>query len=309
MKYELMVLAGGGKWIDALPRSNSISWGSDKDTLAVELSFSSLYDLTEGNTHVKFRINGKPVFTGVVVKKSKSKLRFNYVCFDYSWYLNSNETIKQFYKINAKKAIEDLCGNAGVKRNCVAIPTLLSKIYKDITLNSVIDDILEQATLTLGIKYVKEMIGDTLFIRKLADYKIYPRFLLAIDLVVNSSIENMKNKILVVGSDENNNKIIANANDPKSIKSYGSFQEILIVDAKDIAKAKNMATNFLKANNKIFKDTTLNLIVLEGGEEIRANRSIEMNLKAMGLSGWYNIKSCSNSLENNQFKCALTLEW
>ncbi len=347
MKYELRVLAGGGKWIDALPHSNSISWGSDKDTLGVELSFTSLFDLTEGNTHVKFKINDRPTFSGVIVKKSKNKSSFNYTSFDFSWYLNKNETIIQFNKISAGDAIEQLCKKFGIKCDVVKIDytvqeakkvtvktkvdktiklksgktkvakrvvktkitTLINKIYKDVTLSAIIEDILEQAELELGIRFIKEMIGDILYIRKKIEYKIFPTFLLAGDLTVNSSIENMKNKILVVSSDEKNNKILASVSDPKNIKSYGSFQEVITVEQKDESKAKNIASNFLKANNKIFKDTTLNLIILDGGEEIRANRSVGINIKSMGLGGWYNIKSCSNSLENNQQKCSLTLEW
>ncbi|MBZ9633196.1 hypothetical protein [Clostridium sp. FP1] len=346
-KYELSILAGGGKWIDALPRSNSISWGSDKDTLGVELSFTSLFDLTEGNTHVKFKINNRPTFNGVVVKKIKNKTYFSYVCFDYAWYINKNETIIQFNKINASDAIEQLCSKFGVKCDVVKIDytvqeakkvtvktkvdktiklksgktkvakrvvktkitTLISKIYKDMTISAIIEDILEQAEHELGIKFIKEMIGDILYIRKQIEYKLFPTFLISDDLTVNSSIENMKNKVIVVSSDEKNNKILATALDSKNIKSYGSFQEVISVEQKDESKAKNIANNFLKANNKIFKDTTINLIIIDGGEEIRANRSVGVNIKSMGLNGWYNIKSCSNSLINNQQKCSLTLEW
>lgn len=308
MKIELMAFIGNTKWTDILQKSNSISWGSDKDTISQELSFNSLVDLTEG-THIIFNIDSKKTFMGMVIKKSKSKLSYSYTCFDYSFYLNKNETIIQFNKMAADLALKQLCGKFGIKINCVGITTLISKIYKDMTLNAIIEDILEIAELELGTKYIKEMINDILYIRKQKEYRISPKFILAEDLTVNSSIEEMKNKVLVVSNDEANNRILATSSDATNIKKFGSLQEVLTVEAKDIGKAKNIADNHLKTNNKIFKDTTLNILVISGGEEIRANRSIGLSIKSMGIDGLYNIKSASNVLENGQHKCALTLEW
>ena len=298
----------GAKWIDTLPQSNSISWGSDKDTLGVELSFNSLIDLKEG-TILRFKIDRKLVFMGIVVKKTKSKLSYNYTCFDFAFYLNKNETVIQFNKIASNIAINQLCAKFGIKVSCIKITTLISKIYKDMTLSAIIEDILEIAELETGTKYIKEMVSDILYVRKQAEHKIYPKFILSEDLIVNSSIEEMKNKVLVVSSDEKNNKILATAIDTNNIKVYGGLQEVLTVDAKDIAKAKNVANNHLKANNKIFMDTTLNVVVISGGDEIKANRSIGLSIKSMGLNGWYNIKSVSNTLDNGLNKASLTLEW
>ncbi|MBU3146888.1 hypothetical protein [Clostridium sp. CF012] len=335
-----------GIWVNILPTSDSISWGSDKDTLAVDLSFTSLRDLTEG-TIVQLLIDSKLTIMGSVIKKSKTKNQFSYSCQDFARVLGKNETIIQFNKISASDAIKQLCSKFGVKCNVVdidfvvqeekkstvkskadktinlksgktkvtkrvvstKITTMIKKIFKDQTLSDIIEEILEQATSEKGIKYVKEMIGDTLYIRKLADYKIFPTFILASDLSVNSSIEEMKNKILVVSSDEKNNRILATASDPKNINIYGSFQEVITVEQKDMSKASNIATNRLKETNKVFKDTTLNIIVISGGEEIRANRMISLKIASMGLNGWYNIKSCSNSLQNGNFKSAINIEW
>jgi len=347
MKYELLALLNS-KWVGILVKSNSITWGSDKDTLAVDLNFNTLTDIAEG-AHIQLKINSKITFTGILVKKSKSSnLIYACTCFSYEWYLNKNETIIQFNKINASDSIKQLCSKFGIKCNVVQIDfivqdekkstvkskvdtkvtskktgkvtiakrvkntkitTLISKVYKDMTLSAIIEDILEQAELEIGIKYIKEMIGDTLYIRKQNEYKIFPKFILSKDLTLNSSIEEMKNKILVVSSDEANNKILASASDTKSIKIYGGLQEVITLEVKDIAKAKNMANNSLKTNNKIFRDTTLNIIVIESGEEIRANRMIGLSIKSKGLSGWYNIKSVSSTLENGQMKSTITLEW
>ncbi|MBU3145028.1 hypothetical protein [Clostridium sp. CF012] len=324
MKYELIALVGG-KWINILLKSNGINWSSDKDTLGIQLSFASLFDLVEG-THIQLKINSKVAFTGILVKKTKSKLTYSYTCFDYGWYLNKNETVIQFNKINSSDAIKQLCSKFGIKCNVVQIDyvvkdtktksvkkvkitTIINKIYKDQTISSIIDDILETATLELGTKFIKEMIGDTLYIRKQAEYKIFPKFILSSDLQVNSSIEDMKNKVIVVSNEEKSNRVLASVSSPNNIKIYGGLQEVLTVEKKDESKAKNIANNFLKENNKVFRDTTLNIVVIEGGEEIKANRSIGLKIISMGLNGWYNIKGANCTLENGQMKCSLTLEW
>lgn len=455
------LFARQGTWVNILTESSDISWSSDKDTLAVDLSFNSLISFNEG-TLIRLYIDKKITFSGILIKKSKSKLVYTYTCFSYEWFLNKNETIIQFNKVSADVAIKQLCAKFGIKCNVVKInyivqekeestktsskgssssgnsivaeakkylgikyvwggttprgfdcsgltqyvygklginisrttytqikegtnvtkgnlqagdlmffgtksdphhvaiyignnqyihapstgdvvkittftrndficgrrikasvakststktttdtkiTTNIAKIYKDMTLSAIIDDILTQAELELGYKYVKEMINETLYIRKQAEYKIFPKFILSNDLTINSSIEDMKNRVLVVSSDEKNNKILATASDAKSINNHGALQEVLTVDAKDISKAKNIATTFLKANNKVFRDTSLPVVILEGGAELRANRSIYIPYKNKGLVGWFNIKSVSCKLENEQMKADISIEW
>lgn len=298
----------GAKWIDVLPKANNIAWGSDSDTLGTQLNFDSFTYLKEG-TVLRFKIDTKLVFMGIVVSRTKNKQIFSYTCFDFAFYLNKNEAVIQFNKIAADVAIKQLGTMFGIKINCAKMSTLISKIYKDMTLSAIIEDILEIVKLETGIKYIKEMISDILYVRKQSEYKIYPKFILSEDLPITFSIEEMKNRVLVVGNDEDNNKILATAIDTNNIKLYGGLQEVLTVDAKDIAKAKNIANNYLKANNKVFKSATLNIIVISGGDEIKANRSIGFYDNLKDLKGWYNIKSTSNTLENGIMKSSITLEW
>jgi hypothetical protein len=142
-----------------------------------------------------------------------------------------------------------------------------------------------------------------------SEYKIFPKFILSDDLTINSSIEDMKNKVVVTSSDEENDRVLVSIADENSIQVYGGLQEVLTVEEKDIAQAKNIAENFLTANNRIFSDTPLNILVLSDGNEIRANRYIGLSIISMGLNGWYNIKSASCTLADGQMKASLTLEW
>jgi hypothetical protein len=291
--------------IDILPKSNNLSWNSDIDTLGIELSFDSLYDLAEGSITSLF-INGKEYIKAIIVKKTDGKFSYSYTCFDYSFYLK-NEVIKQF-NTNASKALSTLLNEYFIKSSIVNIPTKINKIYKDESIASIIDDILEQSEKDQGIKYFREMRVDTLIVSKLTDMKITPKILISKDVTINSSIEEMKNKILVVSSGESNNSIIATAQDKTNQSKYGLLQEIESIDEKDIAQAKNIAANLLKAKNKIFKDTSIPLIGIKDAETIKANRLIELNV-ANKLKGWYRITSANHSLSNNKHNVSISLEW
>ncbi|MBW9170783.1 C40 family peptidase [Clostridium estertheticum] len=189
------------------------------------------------------------------------------------------------------------------------ISTKISKVYRNQTLSAIIDDILNNATLELGTKYIKEMISDILYIRVLREYKIFPTFLLQNDVVVSSSIENMVNKVVVLSSDDANKNILTTVSDAKNITTYGGLQAVLAVEKADESHAKFIADKYLLANNKIFKSTTLNIVVLSGGEEIRSNRVIGLNITSMRINGWYSVKSTSCQLVNNQLKASITIEW
>ena len=290
---------------DILPKSNSISWTSDIDTLGTELLFDSLVDLSEG-TIVSLYINNKEYIRAIVIKKSEGAFSFNYTCFDYSWYLK-NEVIKQFNGLSASSSISSLLNEYGIKNSVVSIPTRIKKIYKDEAISAIIDDILSQAEQEQGIKYFKEMQVNILVINKLQDMKISPKILIGKDITINSSIEEMKNKVLIVSSNDESTKIIASAEDKVNQSKYGLLQTIESVEDKDITKAKNIANNMLKASNKVFKDTSFDVLGLKGAETIKANRLIQLNIGK--LRGWYRIKSASHTLSNNKHTVNISIDW
>ncbi len=291
---------------DILLRSNNITWSSDIDTLGIQLSFDSLYNLSEGSI-VSLWTNNKEHLRTIVVKKSEGKFKYNYTCFDYSWYLK-NEVIKQFNGVSASAAIKSLLSEYNIKSSIINIPTKINQIYKDQSIASIIDDILQQAEKEQGIKYFKEMQINTVVINNLQNMKISPQILISDEITINSSIEELKNKILVVNSsDDKKNKILAIAEDKGCQSQVGLLQMIEGVDGKDVAKAKNIANNLLKANNKIFKDTSFDVLGIKDAETIKANRLIQ--IKAGKLNGWYRIKSASHTLSNNKHTVNIGLEF
>lgn len=291
--------------VDILKKSNNTSWNSDTDTLGMQVTFDSLVNLTEGSI-ISFLISSKEYFRGIIIKKSEGKFSYNYTAMDYSFYFK-NEVIKQFNGIKASSAITSLLKEYGINSKIVNIPTAINKIYKQ-SLSDIIEDILKQAEEDQGIKYFKEMNVNTLVVKKLQDMRIKPKIIIGSDITIESSIEEMKNKILVVSSEESNNSIYAMAEDKNSINKFGLLQKIESIEEKNISQAKNITNNLLRQYNKVFKSTSINVLGIDGAETIRANRLIELNV-GNKLKGWYKIKSANHTLSNNKHNVTIELEW
>ena len=304
--YYLYAL-DNNNWVNILPNSNNLSWSSDKDTLGVELNFESIYDMLEG-TIVVLKNDNNGVFTGIITNKTKGKFVNTYKAMDFAFYLNKSETIIQFNNVSASTAIRQLLSKfEDIESDIVDISTNINKIYKDQTLSSIIDDILEQAQNELGIKFIKEMQGYTLVIRKLEDMIITPKLLIEKDPSLSISIENLKNSVLVVSNEEENNNILISVKDDNSIARFGLLQEVISVDDKNEAQARNIANNYLAENNKVTRDFSFNAIALEGGDDIRDNRMLNINFPSMAMVGLYRIKSVSHNLKNNRHHVSITI--
>lgn len=287
--------------INVLDKSNNITWASNADTFGVELSFDSLYDIPEGAL-VSLYINNKEHFRGVVLTKSDGRFVYSYKCLDFSHYLK-NEVIKQFKNITASNAITSVLSGFGIKTNTVNMPTKINKWYIDETVEGIINDILITAGKDQQKTYYKEMQGATVVIGDVEAAKITPKIYVSADFTVDSSIEAMRNKIVVV----NGKKVLATAQNDAAISLIGLMQLIETIDVNDKAKANALAKSTLKQVDKVTRSATLPLLVVDGFETIRANRKIE--IKAGRINGWLKIKSATHTLVKGQHKISISVEW
>lgn len=283
---------------DILYNSDNLSWSSDIDTLGTQLSFDSIKDLYYGQV-VSLWETDTELIRGIVKNKTTKKNTFSYIVQDYSRYLK-NKTMKQFNNLEASECIKELVKDAYLIGEITDIPTLITKMYRDKTLDEIISEILQIAEDDQGIKYVKEIIGNVINIQRLEDMKIVPNVIVG-EFEIDGSIENMKNDIQVVSNEESVNVIIASVSDENKWSWYGKLSDTISVDAKDIANAKNIAINKLAELNKIEKSTTIQLMVLDEKVEIKANRL--MYFHTGQLIGYYRIKSAKHSLVDGLHKC------
>lgn len=293
---------------DILYNSNNLSWSDTDDSLGTQLSFESIKNLYMQQV-VSLYLFDKEIFRGVVINKTERRgsISYNYVVQDYSYYMN-NKVIKQFNNLQADKAINSLLSEAYITGNITTIPTLINQIYKD-SINGIIDDILKKATDDQGIEYVKELEANILYIRRLSDLKINSAVLIEDSTDIKSSTENMKNSITVVNNSEDNTNIYAKAEDTSKFSWYGKLSDLVELDAEDIAKAKNVATNKLNELNKIEKSSSVPLLVLKEdiNNIIKSNRLIYLNQG--NFIGYYKIKSANHSLQDGLHKVTVALEW
>lgn len=290
--------------MDILLYSNSLSWSSDVDTLGTQLSFDSIKDLAEGQV-VSLYETDKELIRGIVIKKTDKTNTFSYVVQDYSFYLKNKIPIIQFTNATVSECIKQLISDAYLAGNITDIPTVINQIYRDTTINDIIEDLLSKARSDQGIYYFRDITGNVLNIYRLEDMKIVPNIIVG-DYEIESSIENMKNDISVISSEEKYNSIVASASDETKYSWYGKLSDTVTVDADNVAQALNIAMNKLNELNKIEKSTTVPLVILDESVEIKANRYIYLH--SGKLIGYYLVKSAKHSLVDGLHKCDVEIK-
>ncbi|MCY9529174.1 hypothetical protein M5X04_07470 [Paenibacillus alvei] len=324
--HELYLIKGKSKK-NITQLIGNLAWSSNIDALGVELSFDyayndssyfNKYDIVELGDHVILTNSGKVLSRFVVVSESVSgRFGKSYTAFDYSWYLNKNETVIQFKKVAASQAIGKLLDRFAIKHKITPIKTAITKIYKDMTVSDIIKDILEQATKETRTKYRVEMDKDVLTINRMTDLVINPMVRLSSDTLPipiavkianpsrSRSIEDMKNSVLVTNSGEESIKILASAKDAGSVARYGLMTEVVTVDEKNESQARNIAKNTLSEMNRITEEVSVEML---GHDDVRAGRILEIDEPITGIVGSYVIKSANHSVSNGIHKVSVELE-
>lgn len=308
------------------PLIGSISWRSNTNELGEQVDFDIAFNddryfpksPVDLGSLISLRNKDKEVNRAIVItEQRKGRGTISYNCFDYAFYLNKSKEVYQFNKLAANIAIQKVVEKAGIpigSINCPGIP--ITKIYNEKAHSEVIKDILEIILQETGEKYVMEVRLNKLYIEKLSNKLISPTFKLAPniadDLVTNAisspsrkrSIEEMKNAIKVLLSNDNKVKVVAESKNQELISKYGLLQEVVSVDKDNIAQAKTIAENMLKEVGKIFED---NSITVPGNDDLRAGRILTIEEPLTGMSGKYLIESAQHTIKNGIHTCALGL--
>ncbi|MGL5621824.1 XkdQ/YqbQ family protein [Cetobacterium sp.] len=310
-------LIQGEKITDISKMAGSINLTTSIDTLGASFEFSmprnfkdSNYALTETiktGDIIKFE-NEKNIFTGVIVDIDTLKFSKEIKCFDFYFYLNKNKVIKQFNSLNASSCIENLLKSIGAKIGKIErIATSIDKIYKNRTVAEIIDDILKIVNDETGKKYLLEIEGTTFNLVAHRKIKVQVTNNIFGMPTLTESIADMKNVVLVVSNDSEDESIYAKAEDKESIKKYGMLQEIVEVDPDkdDISKVRNIAAQKLKELNKVLTTSSLDVL---GNDELRAGRLLDVEIKEFGIKEEFLIKSCTHIFPKGNHICNLELE-
>jgi len=299
-----------GKSEDVTKLVGDLTWRDSIDSLGMEFSFSRPHsyfdeqfkDTFEAGDTVVITDNGTEILRGVIVQCPIGSN--SYSGFDYAWYLNKSETVIQFKKISAKKAIQKLCDRYDVPVGSIAsMNTLISKVYKDISPADIIKDVLDQVSGETGKKYRLEMQKGKLHISTSGEIKLKPKYMddrgeeisctKAAAITGTRSIEEMKNQVTVAGNSETCTQIKATAKSSASIKKYGLLTDVETVDDLTEAKARNIAKNRLQELNKVKISFTA---VMPGDAAVRSDRMLYFDRPEVQIKGWFKVKSCTHAI-------------
>ncbi len=290
----------------------NLTWEDSLDALGMEFSFTlphSYFDsqfkgrLYNGDIIVIY--NGKTeILRGVITQVPING--DNYSGYDFAWYLNKSETIIQFKKIAADKAIKQLCGKFDVPiAELPKMATSISKLYKDMTVSDILKDILSKVKKETGQGYRMEMSRGKLHIVKSGYIKVKPTYIdrtgrkiscsKAASISGSRSIEELRNQVIVAGTDEKKAQVKATAKSSSSIKKYGLLSDVETKDKLTAAKARNIAKNKLKELNQVAVSFTAEM---PGNNVVRAGRKIYFDRPEVGLKGWYKVKTCTHTVNN-----------
>ncbi len=301
--YKLMV-----NGVDIINDSNTITWSSDSDSLGTQLSFDSIKEIPTG-TVVQLFNDDVEIFRGVTLKPTQKRWTWSYTCQDYSYYLKNDKIpMKQFNGIAASDAINELLNEAYLTGEVVNIPTIIDQYYSNTNRDSMIEDILKQASDDQGTTYFKEIQGITTYIYDIADMKISPNIILPKEINIEASMESMKNVIVVISGNGDSTVIQATAQDTSQQNFYGILTDVISVDDKNIAQAQNIADNALASSNKIEYQSTFEVVAVSGGDDIKANRLIYIHAGSR-LNDYYKIKNAQHTLAKGKHKVNITITW
>jgi len=323
MNFNLYTIVDGSE-IDISNQSGNLSWSYQAQTLGVNLTFDYAkindQEIKPGSIILLKDIDDQEVIIlGIVVDRTRKGKVYNLSIYDFAFYLNKSEMTIQFNNTNATTAIEQLLKKAGIEIGSIPwMSTLITKIYIDTTISQILNEIIDQVFLETGIKYFFEMNGSKLDIKKVGAEVFEGSFKLADnlapimledvigkDFTITDSISELKNSIIVLSSEADSVRILERAKDQASINQYGLLQDIISIDAKDEAKARNIANQALKEFNRVVSAITLPVL---GHKGLKQYRTLKINDADMGLVGDYLILSASHTYAGGVYKVSLSVE-
>lgn len=319
--YQVYISKGSQRF-DVSEVTDNLSWGDDIDTLGMDFNFSmpnkipfkGNFSVNEGDGVVLVNaLTKSEVFRGIAVTKSVDKYISSISALDYAFYLNQSKVVIQFSRIAVSDAIHNLCERFKVPiKHIDHINTLVTKIYTESTIAEIILDLLTHATDETGEKYRLEMQEGRLFVGKFTDLIVTGSVRLAqnlspirltetIDSITSTtSIMEMKNSVIALS----NEKVLATEQDQDNVNRYGLLQEVITIDDKNSAQARNIARKKLLDLNRVTKTFSVDAL---GDDTVRAGRLIEFIYPEHGVNGLYLIKSANHSFNNNTHKVSLEL--
>jgi hypothetical protein len=313
--FKVLNYLSDGTVNDITALMTSLAWSSDvrqaPQQMTVGLVFSNdvytpRYQVRNGSVVVILE-DEEEVLRGVVFKAPRNHSKtVSLTAYDHAIYMAKNKTTKILNGVSVKKFITSLCSEYGIPTGSIPELSLsLTAIYRDMTLYDMIVSALTEVTKRTGEKYQVRMIKGELNIIKKSDQVLSWRIALGenlIDAQYNESIENLKNRIVIRGD---NNQVLATVEDQGLIAAYGLLQEQFTEQA-DAGDAQTIASNYLADLGKVLQEFTVKAI---GIAQLRAGDAVEIADEFLEASGVFYVDRVSHSYQNQSHTMSITLNW
>lgn len=313
---------------DITPLVGEISWDSNFSLMAaleMEIAYSDTRLFPKNpcdvGDHVILTKEKEEILRGVIVNETRSgRAPIRYTVYDYAWYLCNSTTVCQFNNTSATQAVTKVLTDFGMQiGSMLTMPTLIDHIYIQECPACIIEDILGKVENKEGYKINVEMRQGKIYFEKRQDLIIEGKFRLANNLgerdVLQAigeanrtrSIEEMRNRIRIIAEiDEEDKKdkkkkkdpeykITAVTEDQELIKQYGLLEETFKIDAKDMAKSRQVAKILLKRLGRIHETNSLSLI---GDVRFKAGRLFDVKEPITGMEQRYMIANVQHRVKN-----------
>ncbi|SET55393.1 hypothetical protein SAMN05660297_02741 [Natronincola peptidivorans] len=320
-----LVKNDGSKTYDITPIVNQFSWDSTMSLVSV-IDFSIIWNdarfiptnpVEVGDLIIIYK-DEIEVNRGIVVKNKQSgRSPIEYTAYDYAWYLGKSKSVYQFNNLSARQAISKILNDFGLPiGNITEMATIINKIYIQKSPAEIIQDIIKQHERQSGIKIFAEMRSGQIYIEKMRDMIVLGRFRLAsnvarINVLDNpigaertQSIEEMRNRVKIILSKNDNYQTIALEQDTPMVSKYGLLEETFKIDEEDAAKARQAAKVLLKRLSRIHETNALNLM---GDVSFKAGRLFDVVEPITGMEGRFMITNCKHEVASGFHTMNLTL--
>jgi len=320
MIYTVHNISQGGSVYDITSLVGTIKWGGDirqaARKLEVDLAFGRdkylpKYDVPLGSVLLLKKQDAPPreIIRAVVFDRTKdTEGGYHVLGYDHLIYLLKSKGTYIFRQMAVDGIIRKLCADFSIPVGDIpAAGVVLPKlILRDMTIYDMCLVALTETTKRNGKKYILRMREGKLHVIEKAKQTV--RWLITegsnlASAKYNENIEDMKNRILVVGDKD---QVLARVEDAGLIKQYGVLQELKKEGNIKTGAAQTMAKNLLKELGRVSREASIDCL---GLDDVEAGTAIEVQETLTGLIGTFYVDTDDHTVENGQHMMHLKLNW
>ncbi|MCG8481970.1 MAG: hypothetical protein MJA31_01565 [Clostridia bacterium] len=314
--YRLFNLKRDGTQYDVTNLVSKISWEGDiyqtARQLNVDMIFSDDYYTPKYEVDLGSRLILKnddieimDAFVFTVPKSHNNTISID--AYDGLIYLLKSKATKIVKNISVTQFIKSICEEFEITMGSIPeIPLIITQIFRDMTPYDMIIKALSEAAKRTESKYQVSMKEGKLVI---IDRSINtPKWKIKtgsnlIHAALTQSIEEMQNKIVITGS---NDQILAIKQKDELISQYGLLQGQYKEQCKSLTDAELIGERYLEEHGKVSKTLTIESI---GIDDIRAGDAVIIEDERLGLNGIFNVTRDIHNVENGVHKMNLDLSY